>query len=921
MKTLSGKISIFGIGISIFTGIIFSIYSLNQQRDYLLNSRLDDANDAIELVEKSVKSEVNQLKSDVRFLASTPPIRGILRATRNGGIDPVDGSTLKIWKDRLGTIFQEMLYAKTRYSQIRYIGMENNGLEIVRANKSGTKVYQVNEENLQEKSNEPYYKEIEDSVSRKVYLSDFSLNREFGQIVIPEELVLRAAMPIYEIKDKKFGFVIVNVDYTQIFNALNLILSKGTEYYIINDNKIIAESVDGHLKHKIKEIDKKNIFSIYEHIKEVRDQKKVSRGAIYRIEKDGKFYIEKKIYYNDLHPDEYVSVLVVISKKNLLSNLNTMIQKNALVLFLIILIAIIVSIFFSNLIGQPIKVLNRIVEDVKMGNTINEVNYEKGIKSTDEIGLVSKTIVKMSKDLVEKNIDLTRKQKAMDISAIVAETDTKGKITYVNDNFVRISKYPKSELLGADHRILNSGHHSKEFFSDMWATILRGQTWRGEIKNKAKDGTYYWVETTIYPYLKPDGSIEKFVAIRFDITEKKNSFVELERARDELTNALKAKSNFMANMSHEIRTPLNGIIGFSTLLLDQKLSNEASEKIEHIKNCSESLLNIINDILDLSKIEAGKLSVESIPFELEKIIEATLYVFSTIISHKGVSLNYHIDDSVPKFILGDPLRLRQILLNLVGNAVKFTEEGEINVRVSIAQKFGEKYELKFLVKDTGIGISQAAQAKLFDAFEQADTSTTRKYGGSGLGLAISRKLVKVFGGDIRISSELGVGSEFEFTIKTIEADVEIVENFNHIEDQTDNFLVSQARKALKVLLVEDNKINQKIAVGFLNKLKIENITIANDGVEAVSACERVDFDIVFMDIQMPNMDGYTATREIRNKLASNVYIVGLSANVFAEDKEKGFECGMNDYIEKPLKKNRVVDCLTKYFKGKKTLAS
>ncbi|EQC43154.1 cache domain-containing protein [Bacteriovorax sp. DB6_IX] len=148
--------------------------------------------------------------------------------------------TLKIWKDRLGTIFQEMLYAKTRYSQIRYIGMENNGLEIVRANKSGTKVYQVNEENLQEKSNEPYYKEIEASVSRKVYLSDFSLSREFGQVVIPEELVLRAAMPIFEVKDKKFGFVIVNVDYTQIFNALNLILSKGTEYYIINHNKIIA---------------------------------------------------------------------------------------------------------------------------------------------------------------------------------------------------------------------------------------------------------------------------------------------------------------------------------------------------------------------------------------------------------------------------------------------------------------------------------------------------------------------------------------------------------------------------------------------------------------------------------------------------------------------------------------------------------
>ena len=276
--------------------------------------------------------------------------------------------------------------------------------------------------------------------------------------------------------------------------------------------------------------------------------------------------------------------------------------------------------------------------------------------------------------LKDKNL-LEEQTNDLHASAIVAETDIDGSITYANDKLVEMSKYTHDELIGANHRLLNSGHHPKEFFQDLWSTITNGQVWNNEVKNKTKYGSYYWVDTTIYPIKKANGEIVKFIAIRFDITEKKNNLLSLEKATIQAKKAVEAKSAFLANMSHEIRTQLNGVLGFTTLLLDQKLPEEALENINHIKDCSESLLMIINDILDISKIDAGKLSVEKNPLDLRKTVESSLFVFNALILKKGIGLNCKIGNDVPPAILGDPLRIRQILLNLIGNAVKFTDQG------------------------------------------------------------------------------------------------------------------------------------------------------------------------------------------------------------------------------------------------------
>ena len=382
------------------------------------------------------------------------------------------------------------------------------------------------------------------------------------------------------------------------------------------------------------------------------------------------------------------------------------------------------------------------------------------------------------------------------------------------------------------------------------------------------------------------------------------SQLELRVTNRETKQLVKSKSLFLATMSHEIRTPLNGIMGFTGLLLDQKLSKEAYEYTQHIKECSENLMLIINDILDISKIEAGKLSIEKIPFNLKSTIESSTLIFCSEVAKKKISLNYDVDATIPEGILGDSLRLIQILLNLLGNAVKFTEKGEINLKVqkNSASNNSEVLELLFEVTDTGVGIPKEVQVKLFQSFEQADQSTTRKYGGTGLGLSICSKLISLMGGRIWVESDEDKGSKFSFTLPVEGIKLPLSEHTQAVKIQKGEIL--QSDNKLRVLVAEDNKLNMVLVKGILKKLGYESVDYVVNGSEAVSAVQRQDYDLILMDVQMPEMDGLEATSIIKKSLKKDIIIVGLSANVFAEDKQKAKEAGMDDYLEKPLKQDR-----------------
>ncbi|CBW27639.1 putative histidine kinase/response regulator fusion protein [Halobacteriovorax marinus SJ] len=373
--------------------------------------------------------------------------------------------------------------------------------------------------------------------------------------------------------------------------------------------------------------------------------------------------------------------------------------------------------------------------------------------------------------------------------------------------------------------------------------------------------------------------------------------VKLVEAKIKAESVANLKSNFLANMSHEIRTPLNGIIGFTGILSDLKLSTEAKEQVRYIKECGESLAAIINDILDFSKISAGKLSIVKSNFNIRNCVLSTIHIFDHITTSRGIDLKIDIESDIPDILSGDSLRLKQVLTNLIGNAVKFTEKGSIEVKVKVVQKSDSYFKLQFKVKDTGIGIRQEAQARLFYSFEQADVSTSRKYGGTGLGLSISKKLVEAMGGEISVSSEEGVGSEFSFTVMTYTSEEEVPTESKKVEKNSKG-----SYGDFKILVAEDNKVNQLLVKKLLQKLGYTNFKIVDNGKLAIEALNEEDFHLILMDIQMPVMDGYEAARTIIKywKDEKRPFIYALSANVMEEDKQKAREIGFDGYIQKPI---------------------
>ncbi len=492
---------------------------------------------------------------------------------------------------------------------------------------------------------------------------------------------------------------------------------------------------------------------------------------------------------------------------------------------------------------------------------------------------------------------------------MIYELDDTGTFVFTNPVMEKITNYSSSELRSKKYWeiIVPSAVEEVMLFYKKQRNAHEDQTYL-EVPIYSKQGQLIWVGQNVKMFYEGK-RVTRVSVIARDITVQKQAEAALHDAKEKAEEATNAKSHFLSMISHEIRTPMNAVIGLTHLLLQDQPRPDQLDSLKLLKFSGENLLTIINDILDFNKIEAGKINLESVDIDLEVLLTSTIQILRQRAEDKEIKLDFTYDPALPKTIKGDPVRISQIVTNLVGNGIKFTERGSVQLAITLAGKVGDNYKIRFVVKDTGIGIPADKIDTIFERFSQANEDTTRKFGGTGLGLAITRRLLQLMNSTVMVQSTPGVGSEFSFELALPagqQQKVKVVTTAEHGFELLN----------IKILLVEDNRVNQVVASNFLKRWGVE-LVIANNGREALQLITSKDYALVLMDLQMPELDGYETSRRIRNMdgaFYANIPIIALTASAMTDVKGKVIAAGMNDFISKPFQPFDLYQKISTYIK-------
>ncbi|MER2491808.1 PAS domain-containing hybrid sensor histidine kinase/response regulator [Catenovulum sediminis] len=762
--------------------IVFITLSEKNTRQTVYQEYQTYINSQVRAQANLLQNQLKKSRQQVNFLHSTPPIMGIFRATQHDGIDPYDGTPLSLWKERLNTIFVSYVENNPDIKQVRYIGIANQGKELVRVTRHDQKISIGTDNQLQHKNTELYFEKAKKLSPSEILITDITLNQEFGKVEYPYWFTYRVIKPVFNTNNELFGIVLINYDADKLITALWQNLADNLQLYLLNKHGYAISLPNNVHNYLFDTTESTNWASRFQQSDNLSEQQQTVANN------DALLFATQNVSLNAPHIGSHLQLVITVDK----THLNTIVATRRNEISSIVLIAT------GILIAIILFYQSHIANKAKLTNTLKEFE----------------AIVDSSKD------------------AIFA-IDHQGLVTKWNIAASEMLGYPAHYIIGNSifDTFLASGypHITKQTLS----TLSHDKSTQHyfELKAKKHNGGLIDVAMTLSPINKSQSNNVQFAAIVRDISDQiayankiKKLNAELESkvqertqqladAHDKALAANKAKSEFVANMSHEIRTPMNGVFGMLALLKQETLTDRQQHYVELAESSVSSLTTLINDILDFSKMEAGKLDIENIEFDIVETISILATSLAIKAHEKGLELVLDLADMPALIVYGDPHRLKQIITNLIGNAIKFTDQGEIIIFAHIKQKMNSERIFECSISDTGVGISDAKINNIFSAFSQEDASITRKFGGTGLGLSITKKLCELMGGKISVESKKGQGTKFTFELP-----------FTLVEETEANTINISGTQ---VILADNHPESLKATTRLLNKWGAQVVALNN----------------------------------------------------------------------------------------------